>query len=252
MTPTENPEPGCPSSRAALEYVRGLIERNHRLALEWGGADAAPVRCVGIVGAGIMGSAIAAAHARRLQQVVLVDTNQAALERARGQILAELAAELPGREAERLVAHLVSSGASEEPLAGCDLVLETIVEDLGAKRRLYARLEPRLSPQAILASNTSAIPVGRLAAGLADAGRFLGLHFCHPVRGRPLVEVVRGPGTSDRTVARAVTHAHRLGKMPMAVQDGPGFVINRLLLAYLGEALAMVSEGVPLGASSRR
>jgi 3-hydroxyacyl-CoA dehydrogenase len=194
-----------------------------------------------------MGSAIAAAHARRFHQVVLVDTSQAALERARGQILAELAAELPGREAERLVAHLVSRGSSEEPLAGCDLVLESIVEDLGAKRRLYARLEPRLSPRAILASNTSAIPIGRLAAGLADPGRFLGLHFCHPVRGRPLVEVVRGPGTSDRTVARGVTHAHRLGKMPMVVEDGPGFVINRLLLTYLGAALAMVSEGVPPG-----
>ena len=113
-------------------------------------------------------------------------------------------------------------------------------------RPFIAHIKPRLADRAILATNTSTIPIARLAAGLAAPGRFCGLHFCHPVRLRPLVEVIPGPATSPETVAAVVAHASSLGKLPLVVADGPGFVVNRLLLTYLNEALAMVIAGVPI------
>ena len=119
------------------------------------------------------------------------------------------------------------------------------METLPAKLQLYAQLQRHLGPQTILASNTSTIPLQRLGRGLADASRFCGLHFCHPVQQRPLVEIVCGPQTSDATIAAAVAHARRIDRMPMVVQDGPGFVVNRLLFPYLNEALELLREGVP-------
>ena len=131
-------------------------------------------------------------------------------------------------------------------LGGCDLVLEAIVEKRPAKQAVYAQIRPRLADRAILATNTSTIPVSRLAANLADPSRFCGLHFCHPVRLRPLVEVIPGSKTSQETVAAVVAHVSSLGKLPMVVADGPGFVVNRLLLTYLEEALALVTAGVTI------
>ena len=125
-------------------------------------------------------------------------------------------------------------------------MLESIVEKRPAKQALFAHIKPRLADRAILATNTSTIPIARLAAGLAVPGRFCGLHFCHPVRLRPLVEVIPGPATSPETMAAVVAHASSLGKLPLVVADGPGFVVNRLLLTYLNEALTMVTAGVPI------
>ena len=122
--------------------------------------------------------------------------------------------------------------------ARCDLVLESIVEALPAKQRLYLQLQEHLAGHAILASNTSTIPIKRLAESVADASRFCGMHFFHPVRYRPLVEIVRGPRTSDDTIAAAAAHVGRIGRMPIVVCDGPGFLVNRLLFPYLGEALS--------------
>jgi 3-hydroxyacyl-CoA dehydrogenase len=123
-------------------------------------------------------------------------------------------------------------------------VLESIVEKRPAKQAVYAQIKPRLADRAILATNTSSIPVSRLAAGLADPSRFCGLHFCHPVRLRPLVEVIPGSKTSPETVAAVVAHVSSLGKLPLVVADGPGFVVNRLLLTYLDAALELVTSGV--------
>jgi 3-hydroxyacyl-CoA dehydrogenase/enoyl-CoA hydratase/3-hydroxybutyryl-CoA epimerase/3-hydroxyacyl-CoA dehydrogenase/enoyl-CoA hydratase/3-hydroxybutyryl-CoA epimerase/enoyl-CoA isomerase len=131
-------------------------------------------------------------------------------------------------------------------IASCDLVLESVTETASAKHGVYAGLEPHLAATATLASNTSAIPIARLASGLSARGRFCGLHFFHPVRSRPLVEVVRGPETSDETIATAVAYAKRIGKMPIVVSDGPGFLVNRLLVPYLAEALDMLLAGTPL------
>jgi 3-hydroxyacyl-CoA dehydrogenase len=202
---------------------------------------------VGIIGAGLMGRAIAAAHTKHFLPVVLNDTNAEALGRARHEIVTELENGLAGRQAGRLSDHLLFTSQEEGPLKVCDLVVESIPERLQAKQQLFSRLQSLLPGRVILASNTSTIPVSRLASPLTDRRRFCGLHFCHPVHARPLVEVVRGPETSDGTVATIVAHAQAIGKIPLVVQDGPGFVVNRLLLPYLSEAVDLLLEGASPG-----
>jgi 3-hydroxyacyl-CoA dehydrogenase len=202
-----------------------------------GATEARPIRSVGIVGAGIMGAAIAIEHAARSIPVVLMDQRPEALRGA-----AALAARAGVQSTAR---QPIVYTLDEADLGGCDLVLESIVEKRQAKQALYAHICPRLARHAILTTNTSTIPIARLAAGLSDPGRFCGLHFCHPVSARPLVEVIPGPATNAETLAAVFSHAMCLGKLPLVVADGPGFVVNRLLLTYLNEALAMVARGIP-------
>ena len=195
-------------------------------------------------GAGIMGTAIAIEHAANSIPVVLMDKSREALKLAATTATVELAAtERSGRVLQR---EPITYSLDAADLGGCDLVLESIIEKRPAKQAVYAQIEPLKRDRAILATNTSTIPIGRLAAGLADPGRFCGLHFCHPVRLRPLVEVIPGPATGPETIARIVAHAALLGKLPLVVADGPGFVVNRLLLTYLNEALALVIAGVSI------
>lgn len=242
--------PQDPSSRArkleelARENVRALVERN-RSDPGYDGPVVSPRRIgsVGIIGAGQMGTSIAAAHLRAGSPVKITDHDADVRAVAPQRVAAELTADMPADEAHRAVERLLVVVERESELADCDLVLESIVEAFASKRDLFERMERHWSRAALVASNTSTIPIGRLAAVLADPSRFCGLHFCHPVRQRPLVEVVRGPRTSDATVATAVAHAKALGKMPIVVADGPGFLVNRLLLPYLGEALELLLEG---------
>ena len=127
-----------------------------------------------------------------------------------------------------------------------DLVIEAVVENADVKRQIFARLEPQLRPDAVLASNTSTIPITKLAADLARPDQFCGIHFFNPVRKMQLVEVIRGEQTSDTTVATAVAFAKSVGKLPIVVHDGPGFLVNRLLFPYMNEALELLSAGVPI------
>ncbi len=206
-----------------------------------------PIRSVGIVGAGIMGTSIAIEHAAHSIPVVLTDNSPEALRRAAVTASAELArTQRCGGQVARQ--QPIAFTLDDAELCGCDLVLESIVEKRPAKQALLAQIKPRLADRAILATNTSTIPIARLAAGMADPGRFCGLHFCHPVRLRPLVEVIPGPATSPETVAATVAHAIALGKLPLVVADGPGFVVNRLLLTYLNEALSLIIDGVMIQA----
>ena len=234
---------------------------------------ARPIQSVGIVGAGMMGVSIVAVHLRHGLPVVIDDSDQRALDEARERIVGELMQDMAQDHAHRLANSLVHVARAEKwdsphlckaptgraptegwsrqtgtvpffrSLGACDLVVESIAESPPAKQQLYARLETELGAHAVWASNTSTIPIGRLAARMADPGRFCGFHFCHPVRSRPLVEVIRGPKTSDGTIAAVVAHAEAIGKIPVVVEDGPGFLINRLLVAYLGEALDLLLEG---------
>ncbi len=120
------------------------------------------------------------------------------------------------------------------------------MENEDVKRQLYSKLEPKMRPDAILASNTSTIPISTLASGLKHPDRFVGIHFFNPVRKMQLVEVIRGKKTSDQTVATAVAFAKSLKKMPVVVNDGPGFLVNRLLLPYMNEALQLIEEGAAI------
>jgi 3-hydroxyacyl-CoA dehydrogenase/enoyl-CoA hydratase/3-hydroxybutyryl-CoA epimerase len=130
-----------------------------------------------------------------------------------------------------------------EGLSDCGLVIECIVEDRARKVALLAAME-RAAPDALFATNTSGLSIARLAEGLRDPSRFLGLHFFSPAERMPLVEVVRGPLTSAATLAAALAFTRALGKRPVVVRDGPGFFATGVFAAYLDEAVAMVVEGV--------
>ena len=241
--------PTTPREDRALRNVRLLVERNRRdTGLDSASVSPQAVRSVGIVGAAMMGTCMAAAHVKHGLPVVITDADQGVLAGAGPRIAAALAGNGSDAERRHLVARLVTTTGELAAVARCDLVLESITEDFTAKHRLFSQLEEELAPAAIVASNTSTIPIGRLAAGLADPSRFCGIHFCHPVPERPLVEIIRGPKTSDLTIATAVAHAKAIARMPIVVQDGPGFLINRLLLLYLSEAMEMLLEGASVEA----
>jgi 3-hydroxyacyl-CoA dehydrogenase/enoyl-CoA hydratase/3-hydroxybutyryl-CoA epimerase/3-hydroxyacyl-CoA dehydrogenase/enoyl-CoA hydratase/3-hydroxybutyryl-CoA epimerase/enoyl-CoA isomerase len=144
------------------------------------------------------------------------------------------------------LAPLVNGTVSDEELAKADLVVEAVYENADVKRQLYERLEPKLPAHAVLCSNTSTIPISDLAAGLTRPEQFCGLHFFNPVRQMPLVEVIRGRANSDDTIATAVAYARRIGKSPIVVNDGPGFLVNRVLLPYMNEALLLLEEGATI------
>ena len=127
-----------------------------------------------------------------------------------------------------------------------DFVMEAVVEDLDVKRRVFGEIEVRVRPDAVLATNTSSLSVDALAGGLVRPERLCGFHFFNPVHRMPLVEVVRGARTSDRTLVTAVALARRLGKTPVVVRDAPGFVVNRILMPYLREAMYLLEEGYAL------
>ncbi len=130
-------------------------------------------------------------------------------------------------------------------LGRADVVIEAIIENLAAKQDLFRQLEPRVKPEALLATNTSSIPLEELARALQRPERLVGLHFFNPVAKMQLVEVVHGERTSEKTAAEAAAFVHRIGKLPLPVKSAPGFLVNRVLMPYLMEAVLMLEEGVP-------
>lgn len=133
---------------------------------------------------------------------------------------------------------------SPAALADCDAVLEAVVENQSVKRRLLAAVSELLGPDTLLASNTSSLSISTLAERITHPERFCGLHFCHPVLERPLVEVVRGACTSDDTVRRGAGYVGQIGKRPLVTSDVPGFAVNGLLFPYLDAAIDLVRAGV--------
>lgn len=241
---------GSPVNRALLN-VFFLSDRNKKdPGVDRPGVQPRPVKTLGVYGAGIMGSAIAAAAVKRKVAVAITDTDAQALQRGVSAILEEVSysKEKKGPDVKRAfeLAPLVNATHNDAEIVDCDLVLEAIVENADIKKQLFARIEPQMRPDAILASNTSTIPIARLAAGLKHPERFCGIHFFNPVRKMPLVEVIRGPHTSDETVATAVALAKGIGKSPIVVNDGPGFLVNRILLPYMNEALELLVDGASI------
>ena len=234
--------PSNSAETAAHENVRRLIERNRRAlraAVDSLGSERPA--SLGIVGAGMMGTAIAAAAVKHGLPVVLTDCDAEVLANAPEAVAAEL-----GDDAASVVERLVRTTTDLREVARCDIVLESVAENVPVKRAVYADVEPHLGEPTILGTNTSTIPIARLVVGLTSPGRFCGIHFFHPVRERPLVEIVRGPETDERTLAAGMALADALGKMAVVVEDGPGFLVNRLLLPYLSEAMELLLDGVPI------
>ncbi|MCC7461456.1 MAG: enoyl-CoA hydratase/isomerase family protein [Gammaproteobacteria bacterium] len=210
------------------------------------GRDAARIRRVHVVGAGVMGGDIAAWCALRGLEVTLQDRElryvEPALARAQA-LFARRIRDPAGRQAAsaRLRADVAGEGVPQ-----ADVVIEAIFEDLDAKRALYAALEPRMKSGAILATNTSSLPLEDLAARLADPARMIGLHFFNPVAQMPLIEIVQGQASGAAAVAAGLAFARRIDKLPLPCRSAPGFLVNRVLFPYLHEALHVASEGTPL------
>ncbi|TLY68752.1 MAG: crotonase [Gammaproteobacteria bacterium] len=211
-----------------------------------GGKSAAEIRHVHVVGAGVMGGDIAAWSALRGFTVTLQDRAleyvQPALERA--QALFDKRLREPAKNAAaraRLRADVAGEGVPD-----ADVVIEAIYESLEAKQQLYAQLEPRLKPGALLATNTSSLMLEPLAAKLARPQRLVGLHFFNPVPQMPLIEIVHAQHTDPAAVQAATGFARRMDKLPLPCRSAPGFMVNRVLTPYMHEAMLAAEEGVPL------
>lgn len=200
---------------------------------------------VHVVGAGVMGGDIAAWCALSGFRVTLQDAKAEFIAPAIGRAHKLFKRKLKQKHLvnaamDRLIPDLKGDGVAE-----ADLIIEAITERLDAKQGLYASLEPRMKPTAILATNTSSLPLEQLSQGLAQPDRLVGIHFFNPVALMQLVEVVRGSNTSDQIFDLASAFVNRIGKLPIEVKSSPGFLVNRVLMAYLGEAMKIYQEGVP-------
>ena len=203
---------------------------------------------VGVLGAGTMGNGIAQVFAQSGHDVVLRDLDQSILDRALGNIrksLAKLAekGKLTAEERDAALGRL-RTATELHAVAGCDLVVEAIVEKLEPKLETFRELDRLTGPAAILASNTSSISITKLAAATQRPGKVIGMHFMNPVPLMQLVEVIRGQATSDETMRTVVELSKQLGKVPVEVNDYPGFVSNRVLMPMINEAVFAVYEGV--------
>jgi 3-hydroxyacyl-CoA dehydrogenase / enoyl-CoA hydratase / 3-hydroxybutyryl-CoA epimerase len=229
--------------------VRVFLLQNRLKGL--GGKPEAEFKHVHVVGAGVMGGDIAAWAALRGITVTLQDRAaelvEPALERARTFFDKRLKdAEAARETAGRLRMDLEGTGVRE-----ADVVIEAIYENADAKRALYAEIEPRLKPGAVLATNTSSIRIEELARHLADPARLVGIHFFNPVAQMQLVEIVHGPGTDPSAVQRALWFTRKLDKLPLPCGSAPGFVVNRILIPYINEALFALAEGIPAAVIDR-
>lgn len=212
-------------------------------------ADAAPVRRVAVVGAGVMGAGIAQWVSARGIPVLLKDVDATALARGVhtiGKVYRDAAKRHVFTAAEaRAGFDRITPVAGEVPLTGVDLVIEAAIERLDLKQQIFRQLEAGARPDTVLATNTSALSIESISLGLAHPERVIGLHFFNPVHRMQLLEIVRGPRTSPATVATAVQFAKTLGKLPVLVNDRPGFLVNRILLPYLVEAVRLFAGGCP-------
>ena len=205
------------------------------------------MQTIAVIGAGQMGSGIAQSVAQHGMDVLLSDLDLALAERAKEGV-AKAFAKLVGREkiaaadAEAALARIVPV-ADYAAIAEAELVIEAATEREEIKRRIFEAVGMVLAPNAILASNTSSIPITRMASATPDPTRFIGLHFFNPVPVMGLIEVIPGLATSADTVARTRAFATRLEKQIVEAQDEPGFVVNRILLPMINEAVFVLGQG---------
>ncbi len=206
------------------------------------------IQKIGVVGAGQMGSGIAQVAAQAGFDVVLRDVEERFLERGLERIRRSLGKFLEkgkiSQEEHDAALGRIRTTLSFQDFADCDLVVEAVVEDEAVKAEVFRELDLVVKPGGILASNTSSIPITKLASYTGRPERFIGMHFMNPVPLMVLVEVIRGHKTSDETVAAVLEVARRMKKTPVEVNDYPGFVSNRVLIPMLNEAIQAVFEGV--------
>lgn len=206
------------------------------------------IRVIAVIGAGIMGGGIAQAAAQSGYDVLLLDIS----EKAVSQGLAAIERRLQKRVADGKIApeeknHVLSrlrTTSSPEGCAGAGLVIEAVTEKEEIKKGIFQKLDGICPARTIFASNTSSIPITRLAEATRRPDRFVGMHFMNPAYIMKLVEIARGDGTSDETVKAIESASEKMGKVPVVVKDSPGFVSNRLLMPLINEAVFCLQEGV--------
>ncbi len=211
-----------------------------------GATDAAVVT---VLGAGTMGAGIAQACLLAGHQVHLVDTELSALERGEAAVRSGLErlvqkAQLDEAGVERGLALLLPSTELPAAVAAAEVIIEAVSEDLEVKRSLWRLVGAHARPGSLLTTNTSSLSVTEIATFGPDPAGTCGLHFFNPVAVLPLVEVVRGERSSEATIERAVAFATAIGKTPIVCRDTPGFVVNRLLIPYVNDAVQALDEGV--------
>ena len=231
---------GTPALHASL-YALELL-RHARPARD----ASSPIRRIGVLGGGLMATQLATLLAVTLDaEVVMREVDEDRCERARSLLAQQrdaLSERLPAQRIAALEA-AVTVGTGHDGFADAQLVIEAVFEEMEVKRAVFAEVEPHLSPEAILATNTSALSVTAMAEGLARPERLVGIHFFNPVAVMPLVEIVRTPHTDPAVVDAARALAHAAGKVTVDVADAPGFIVNRLLVRLLGEILGELEAG---------
>ena len=216
---------------------------------------ARPVSRVGVLGAGQMGAGIATAHARSGVPTVMVDVDDAriadGMRRAADVVMGRIKiGRATTADLQSLLSQL-SASTSHQVFSDRDVVVEAVTENEELKTALYRQLSTAMKKDAILATNTSTISITRMAEAWPDPSRFIGMHFFLPVDRMQLVEVIRGKRTSEETVATIVELSKRIKKTPIVVNDCAGFLVNRILLPYMTEALALLLEGASMDAVDR-
>lgn len=206
------------------------------------------MEAIGVIGAGQMGAGIAQVSAQSGYHVFLADVELAIAEKAKQGIARQLGRAVDKGKLEQAAADAalarIEPVADYEPMARAGLVIEAATEREDIKRSIFAAVDKVLGHQAILASNTSSIPITRMAQATVDPKRFVGVHFFNPVPVMGLIELIRGLATSDATMAVVEKYAAAIGKTVVRANDAPGFIVNRILLPMLNEACFALGEGV--------
>ena len=237
--------------RAGL-YSFDLVQR--RAKRPSGAPDtslARPVTKVGIVGAGLMASQLAMLFARSLEvPVVMTDLDEARVAKGVGYVHAEVdklvaKGRVSNDKANRLKG-LVTSATAKDGFADADFVVEAVFEEMSVKKQVWAEVEAVVSPQCVLATNTSSLSITEMASDLQHPERVVGFHFFNPVAVMPLLEVIQGERTDDVTLATAFATGKSLRKTTILVKDSPSFIVNRLLGRFMGEVARVVDEGTPI------
>jgi len=231
---------GTPTARN-LTRVFFLMERLKGL----GGKDPHGIAHVHVVGAGVMGGDIAAWSAYKGFEVTLQDREQKFIDGAMTRAQALFAKKVKDEAKRPAVAARLKSDLEGVGVAQAELVIEAIIERADAKQALYAGVEPRLKPDALLTTNTSSIPLDELRGHIARPAQFAGLHYFNPVASMPLVEIVRHDAMSAQTEQRLAAFCKAIDKLPVPVAGTPGFLVNRLLFPYMLEAATAYAEGIP-------
>ena len=249
---------GLATGQTSKNMIRAFffdMQKANGLAKKHGSAEREPIGKVVVLGAGMMGAAIAYVCAKAGMEVVLKDIDQAAAERGKGyseKLVAksvDRAAEGEARDKARLKGDALLARITPTTDAaaadGAQAVIEAVFEDPKVKEQVFAEIAPHIADDALLCSNTSTLPITMLAEGVDRPADFIGLHFFSPVDKMPLVEIIKGAKTSEDTLGRALALVAQIGKTPIVVNDSRGFFTSRVIGTFTNEGMALLAEGVP-------